>query len=150
MRLIRASGLCTPVVYRDRLLLQKYLLSMKMDLLCPTSLSTWLVHNCYFVILCYCYSYHAFVVAIIDTDTVQVVVPLGSFIPFPYSSTAHLPTHYVHRLVSKLNMSMWAQIQQGRYPSSPPGESTWPSFLQVLALCRHFSARAELQCTFHF
>jgi hypothetical protein len=132
MRWIRAGGLCTPVVFRDQLLRQKFLLSMKMDLLCPTSLSTWLVHNYYFVLLLLLPCIYSLLKnAVIDTDTVQVVVPLSSFIPFPYSSTAHLPTHYVHRLVSKLNMSLWAQVQQGRYPSSPPGEAAWPSFLQV-------------------
>ncbi len=52
----------------------------------------------------------------------QVIVPLGPSIPPPYSSSAHLPTHYVHRLISQFNMP----------PDAPPGEASWPAIIQVL------------------
>jgi hypothetical protein len=68
----------------------------------------------------------------------QVVVPLtlppAPIIPRPYTSTAHLPTPYVHRLPFQFNMSLYAaEFVAGEYPSGPPGEATWPTFLQVPA-----------------
>ena len=76
--------------------------------------------------------------------SLQVLVPLHSSIPRPYTSTAHLPTPFTHRLVSSYNMSKYAEnLEQQtatyinrragkQYPLNPPGESQWPSFMQVL------------------
>ncbi len=70
----------------------------------------------------------------------QVIVPLTPFIPRPYTSTAHLPTPYVHHLPLQFNMSLYAEFvtnHNGEYPSGPPGEATWPTFLQVSAPSCH-------------
>ena len=76
----------------------------------------------------------------------QIIVPLNPFTPRPYTSTAHLPTPYAHRLVSQFNMSLYAaklQFEATKYPSAPPGEAAWPTFLQVFVpsclLIAHFS-----------
>jgi hypothetical protein len=81
----------------------------------------------------------------------QVIVPLNPLTPRPYTSTAHLPTPYAHRLVSQFNMSLYAQrrdfdsVNGSTYPSGPPGEATWPTFLQVLAPSCHLIAHFGLQ-----
>jgi hypothetical protein len=68
--------------------------------------------------------------------SLQVLVPLDSSIPRPYTSTAHLPTPFIHRVESTFSMTKYAQRleqQTGqKYPPNPPGEPQWPSFLQVL------------------
>jgi len=81
----------------------------------------------------------------------QVIVPLNPLTPRPYTSTAHLPTPYAHRLVSQFNMSLYAQrrdfdsVNGSKYPAAPPGEATWPTFLQVLAPSCHLIAHFGLQ-----
>jgi hypothetical protein len=85
-----------------------------------TSPSTWFAAN-------------ALVFPLFNFARVQVIVPLYQSAPPPYTSTAHLPTPYAHRIVSKFNMSLYASrfSDSHPYPSAPPGESTWPTFLQV-------------------
>ncbi len=63
-------------------------------------------------------------------------MPVSPLTPRPYTSTAHLPTPYAHRLVSQYNMSLYAELTPN-YPSNPPGEPEWPTFLQVCARFSH-------------
>jgi hypothetical protein len=66
--------------------------------------------------------------------SLQVLVPL-LFVPRPYTSTAHLPTPFIHRVESNFDMAKYAQkleqLTGQKYPPNPPGETQWPSFLQV-------------------